>query len=104
MIEDERGFSGIITGGEELGYWLLPRAQGRGYATEASRAVLSAWFSKGGGEVVSGYFEGNRGSARVLEKLGFVESGRDMLFCRSMNKMRRHVSLRLTVAGFFGRA
>lgn len=100
-ISDEGGFAGIITGGEELGYWLLPRAQGLGYATEAARAVLSAWFAAGGGNVVSGYLEGNHGSARVLEKLGFFETGRDMVYCRSRDRILPHVFLRLTVSGFF---
>lgn len=71
-IDDDDGFAGVITKGSELGYWLTPRAQGRGYATEAARAVLAAWFEAGGGDVVSGYFEDNLRSARVLGKLGFV--------------------------------
>ena len=101
-IEDDDGFAGVLTCGAEIGYWLARRAQGRGYATEAARAALAARFAAGGGDVVSGYFEGNAASARVLGKLGFVETGRDMLFCRPMGKMRRHVSLRLTAARFFG--
>lgn len=102
-VEDDAGFAGIISGGAELGYWLAPRAQGRGYATEAAVAVLAEGFAQGRDTVVSGCFEGNLPSARVLAKLGFVETARDMLFCRLMNAMRPHVSLRLTAAAFASR-
>jgi RimJ/RimL family protein N-acetyltransferase len=100
VVEDGDGFAGIVTSNDELGYWFLPRAQGLGYATETGRAVLSSWFAAGGGDVVSGYFEGNSASARVLEKLGFVETGRDDILCQPLRKMRPHVSLRLTAEGF----
>lgn len=103
-VEDAAGFAGIISCGAELGYWLAPRAQGRGYATEAATALLTEGFAEGRDAVVSGYFEGNLPSARVLAKLGFVETARDALFCRPMNAMRRHVSLRLTAAAFASRA
>lgn len=101
--EDAEGFAGIVTGGVELGYWLAPRAQGRGYATEAARAVLDAWFAAGGGPVVSGYFEGNLPSARVLDKLGFLETGRGPIFCRAMGRARPHVRLLLTAGAFLSR-
>lgn len=100
-IESSAGFAGIL-GMEKavLGYWLLPRAQGLGYATEAARAVLAAHFADGGGDVTSGYFEGNAASANVLRKLGFVETDRAEKFCRALGRMRPHVGLRLTRAGF----
>ncbi len=90
-IEDSDGFAGVITGGAELGYWLTPRAQGRGYATEAAREVLAAWFKAGGGDVVSGYFADNLRSARVLGKLGFVETRRGPVFCLASGRERLHV-------------
>ncbi len=71
----------IIVGdtGHELGYWLTPSAWGRGYATEAGRAVvamardalpisrLGAW-----------HFVDNPASGRVLSKLGFRATGQRM--------------------------
>ncbi|MEJ8631646.1 GNAT family N-acetyltransferase [Sphingomonas sp. I4] len=71
----------IIAGdtGHELGYWLTPSAWGRGYATEAGRAVvamardalpisrLGAW-----------HFVDNPASGRVLGKLGFRATGQRM--------------------------
>ena len=83
-----------------LGYWLMPAAQGRGIATEAAGAVLAAHFAGGGGEVASGYFEGNARSARVLGKLGFTETGRDVKFCRARDLDRPHVTLGLTAEAF----
>ena len=65
--------------GPNLGYWLTPDAWGRGYATEAGRAViamarhalplqrLNAW-----------HFADNPASGRVLRKLGFHPTGETM--------------------------
>lgn len=66
----------------ELGYWLSPGHWGRGITTEAARAVVSFGFNTLGLPcVTSGYFEDNPPSGRVLEKLGFIESGRAMRPC-----------------------
>jgi RimJ/RimL family protein N-acetyltransferase len=56
----------------ELGYWLRQDAWGRGYMTEAGRAVVSSWFAVADGDLVSGHLNGNAGSAGVLTKLGLV--------------------------------
>jgi len=65
--------------GPNLGYWLTPDAWGRGYATEAGRAViamarhalplrrLNAW-----------HFVDNPASGKVLRKLGFRPTGETM--------------------------
>ncbi|MBX9813607.1 MAG: GNAT family N-acetyltransferase [Sphingomonas sp.] len=61
----------------ELGYWLTPSAWGRGYATEAGRAVLDmARHALGLKRVESSYFIDNIASARVQAKLGFRPLGR----------------------------
>ncbi|MBI1170092.1 GNAT family N-acetyltransferase [bacterium] len=100
-VEAGQGIAGILDlKNDTLGYWLAPAAQGRGYATEAARAVLAQHFAAGGGPVTSGHFEGNLPSANVLRKLGFVETGRDQRFCRALNQTRPHVALRLTPAEF----
>ena len=60
----------------EIGYWLGRPYWGRGFATEAAAAVLawakSAWRQKA---VVSGHFEDNPASGRVLVKAGFLYTG-----------------------------
>jgi RimJ/RimL family protein N-acetyltransferase len=100
-IEDEVGFAGVLgLERDKLGYWLMPSAQGRGYATEAGRAALGWHFAEGGGPVASGYFEGNARSANVLHKSGFVETGRGQRFCRALGIDRPHVEMLLTPDAF----
>lgn len=63
--------------GHELGYWLTPAAWGRGYATEAGRAMLGiARHAMGLRRLESGHFVDNPASGRVLAKLGFRATGR----------------------------
>jgi RimJ/RimL family protein N-acetyltransferase len=59
-------------GSVEIGYSMVEEFQGRGYATEAVRA-LAAWaFAHPGvSQVVAETMPGNTGSLRVLEKIGF---------------------------------
>jgi RimJ/RimL family protein N-acetyltransferase len=70
------GYCAIIIGRgsfaePEIAYELLPRAQGQGYATEASRALLDAAFATGRTRIWSTVGSWNAPSLRVLEKLGF---------------------------------
>jgi len=70
------GYSGIVVGRgsvaePELAYELLPHAHGRGYATEASRAVLEAGFATGRERIWATMRRWNTPSFRVVEKLGF---------------------------------
>lgn len=60
----------------DLGYWLGREFWGKGYASEAAKAIL-LW-----GEqhmeikaVTAGFFDDNPASARVLEKSGFLRTG-----------------------------
>ena len=62
--------------GHELGYWLAPEAWGRGYATEAGRAVVAiARHALRLKRLHSGHFVDNPASGRVLAKLGFRSTG-----------------------------
>ncbi len=70
------GYCGIVLGRgslqePELAYELLPRAHGRGYATEAARAVLDAAFATGRTRIWATVGAWNAPSFRVLDKLGF---------------------------------
>ncbi len=67
------GFFGPPYGGEvEIGYGIVPSRQGRGYATEALRTMITmAWADSRVGSVVAGTDPGNVASQRVLEKAGF---------------------------------
>lgn len=60
----------------ELGYWIGPPHWGKGYATEAGRAVLRYGFEVLGCERIgASYFHWNQASGRVLEKLGMKPEG-----------------------------
>ena len=61
----------------EFGYWLTPAAWGRGYATEAGRAVVAvARDALRLPRLRATWFTGNPASGRVLSKLGFRPTGR----------------------------
>jgi len=55
----------------EFGYRLVPGARGRGYATEAGRALLGLARTTFRGELLAFIDPENRASRRVLDKLGF---------------------------------
>ena len=60
----------------ELGYWVVPDEQERGYATEiAELAVECAFDERGLHKVLARVIEWNDASARVLEKVGFRQEG-----------------------------
>lgn len=76
VIADAGGLAGIVSLDGALGYWLARSAWGRGYATEACRAVIAAHFADpGAAPIRASWHEGNDRSARVLGKLGFVTDG-----------------------------
>ena len=60
----------------EIGYWLGVAFWGKGYATEAVRALIDHAFGELGHDVlVSGARVSNPASRRVLEKCGFEWTG-----------------------------
>lgn len=58
----------------EIGYAVHPHWQGRGYATEAVRAVLADLREMGFKKVTAGYFAENTASLRVMEKCGMQKT------------------------------
>lgn len=80
---------GLAGGGEndetgivDFGYWILPSHWGRGFATEASFAVLR-WFvhEQGRTAFTASHIIDNASSGRVLVKLGFRPVGQSRHFC-----------------------
>jgi RimJ/RimL family protein N-acetyltransferase len=60
----------------ELGYWIGKPYWGRGYATEAARAVVDYGFkSLGLQRIHAGHFSRNPASGRVLAKIGMRKEG-----------------------------
>jgi RimJ/RimL family protein N-acetyltransferase len=79
--------SGVIFGGGtlhhldpkrsviEIGYWLYPRARGRGIATKIARALAEYAFTLGIQRVAAYVEVGNLQSERVIERAGFTREG-----------------------------
>ncbi len=63
------------SGAVELGYWISRDHWGRGFATEASEALLAIARTLRLTRLEASYFVDNPASGRVLEKLGFVTTG-----------------------------
>ncbi len=87
---------GAIEIEDHLGYWLGSAHWGKGYMTEAARALIKRYFKETSEDhILSGYLLGNAASSNTLGKLGFVETGRRMVHCRSRNAEIEHVDMRL---------
>jgi RimJ/RimL family protein N-acetyltransferase len=98
-ITDRDTVAGVISLAPGFGFWIMPDRQGRGYATEAARAVLAAHFlDSAAGQVSSGYFTDNTASAGVHRKLGFVETHVEDTLCRALGQSRPLSRQRLTRA------
>jgi [ribosomal protein S5]-alanine N-acetyltransferase len=66
----------------ELGYWIGSPFWGKGYATEAAKALVKYGFSTLGlHRIFASHFEGNSASGKVLRKIGMRHEG----------KMRAHI-------------
>jgi RimJ/RimL family protein N-acetyltransferase len=73
----------IAAGEGSLGYWLEPAAWGRGFASEAARAVMAFAFERLGLERLrSGHAFDNPASGLVLRKLGFLPTGETRVWSR----------------------
>ena len=59
----------------QIGWYLHPDSTGRGYATEAARAVLDAVFAAGLDQVWCDMFPDNEPSAALARRLGLREIG-----------------------------
>ncbi len=61
--------------GAEIGYWIAREWWGKGFATEAARAVLSIARALGHRQIFACHAFDNPASGRVLRKAGFVPTG-----------------------------
>jgi RimJ/RimL family protein N-acetyltransferase len=69
------GLSRRPSGLVELGYWIARPHWNRGFATEASSAVIAIARMLGLAQLEGSHFVDNPASGRVLEKLGFQPVG-----------------------------
>jgi RimJ/RimL family protein N-acetyltransferase len=81
------GAVGYIEGAErqaEIGYWIGKPYWGRGFATEAARALVAYSFGPVGFlRLTCGHFIDNPASARVIAKLGFRHVGNGRQWCEA---------------------
>ncbi len=70
------GLGRAPSGGVELGYWIARAHWGQGYATEAARHLIEIASALRLPRLEASHFLDNPASGRVLEKLGFVPTGR----------------------------
>jgi RimJ/RimL family protein N-acetyltransferase len=63
------------SGAVELGYWIARQHWGKGFATEAGRALIDIARALKLPRLEASHFLDNPASGRVLEKLGFVPTG-----------------------------
>lgn len=63
------------SGAVEMGYWIAREQWGRGFATEACRALVDVARAVGLSSLEGSHFIDNPASGRVLEKLGFEALG-----------------------------
>ena len=75
------GVCGFRHGEAELGFAFARSAWGKGYAREAAEACLRIGERRGMRRIVAQTREANAASRRVLDRLGFVECGRDGEWC-----------------------
>lgn len=88
---------GTISAENELGYWLAEDAWGKGYATEAGRAIVDAFFEGAdGAQLGSSHFDENHASRNVLLKLGFEDIGPHVHHCMALGKDMPGRTMRLT--------
>ena len=80
----------------QVGYWLARRHWGKGYATEATRALLDIGRTLGFGRIVAAHFMDNPASGKVLRKAGFRATGEVRpLFSKARNA--RHPAARYVI-------
>ena len=85
----------------EIGYWLAEPHWGKGYATEAARAISDHAFEAMGYDgLKAGYRHGNEASRRILEGLGFIKTGDGMMFSRAVGSETPVTRLQLTRAAW----
>jgi RimJ/RimL family protein N-acetyltransferase len=104
LKDDPSRIAGGISaeGGErdsELGYWITPALWGKGFATEAARAMVSHVFQYTEyDEMVAGYRIGNEASRRILVRLGFAPTHEDMIESRGLGYLVPVMRMALTRA------
>ncbi|MGJ8529947.1 GNAT family N-acetyltransferase [Maritalea sp.] len=97
------GSTGFSRSGEvpQLGYYLDPLHWGKGYMSEACKAVVGWIFDTANPDYIkSGVYPTNLASLAIQKKLGFVEIGRSTVHCLAQNADLQHIDTQLTKDAF----
>ena len=79
-----------------MGYFTYPKFWGRGYTSEALKAVLEYCFTKGNVyRVTTGCLQENRGSERVMQKCGLIKEAEHIDWEWHDGKMKTRLEYRL---------
>jgi RimJ/RimL family protein N-acetyltransferase len=80
----------------ELGYYVAREHWGRGIATEAGSVILAYGIGLvGRSRMTAGHFADNPASGRVLEKLGFRQTGLSERPCLAIGALKPSIEMRL---------
>jgi len=95
------GLTGLAPEGKSVMYAFAPEHWGRGYATEAQSAFLAWAFDRFNlPEIGADHFHDNPASGRVLQKLGFQQSGSGMGQSKARLEPEPVIEYRLTRTQF----
>ncbi len=85
------------TGAKEIGYWIGKPYWGKGYITEAAKALIAETFAQLPIDYIeAGVFSDNPASCRVLQKLGFfIDDENDNTFSIARGEYASGFELRL---------
>jgi RimJ/RimL family protein N-acetyltransferase len=90
------GYRAFSNDHAELGYWIGKPYWGRGYATEAVRALIHYAFATDGFAYLTvGHFSDNPASARVIAKSGFRPHGKEVRDCAARGGRAHCLTYRL---------
>jgi RimJ/RimL family protein N-acetyltransferase len=85
----------------EIGYWIAEPQWGKGYASEAARAMVDHAFGEMGCTAITArYTIGNTGSRRILLGLGFAELGEATCTSRATASDNLAMQLALSRSGW----
>ncbi|MDP5306016.1 GNAT family N-acetyltransferase [Paracoccus spongiarum] len=91
---------GMVRAGQTFGIWIAPDQQRRGAGLRAAVLALSRRFLAGAQVIEATHLEGNAGSARLMQRLGFRQTGTARLWSQPQGRHLPGITLQLSRADF----
>lgn len=93
----QKGLVGCVSLADELGFWIARPYWGKGYASEAARAVIAWSFQAAGRDAIrSSAHRDNHASLRLKARLGFRTIGREYRFSQALQHNVEHILTQLS--------